>query len=103
MGTDVEPDARLTTKMCNTCFKCFNEAAAGLWLRSTSHRPRVRPLPCKDVACAFRPQPEGDFNSLKGKFKILMYEVGIAKALDTCARTPVPTGRFVREPGDIGV
>ena len=30
---------------------------------------------CQDVACASRPQPEGDFNSLKGKFKILMYEV----------------------------
>ena len=28
---------------------------------------------CMD--CASRPQPEGDFNSLKGKFKILMYEV----------------------------
>ena len=58
-------------------------------------------MPCKDVAVALRPQPEGDFNSLKGKFKILMYEVGIAKALDTCARTPVPTGRFVREPGEV--
>ena len=62
------------------------------------------------LASRLRPQPEGDFDSLSGKFKILMYEDGIdalrciamhCDALRCIAvwlgRRPVQTGRFARQ------
>ena len=65
-----------TTAVCSVSLhlQAFGAGLRALGLelgpRRSGEKPHVGPVELP----AFRPQPEGDFNTLTGKFKIMMYE-----------------------------